>query len=76
LKLQLPPKKITGKRAVTVEHDKVLLTSRDDKLTLELALSLPSGAHLNNEAPSCYQILAGTEGVIYLSVCTVGVYIT
>lgn len=39
---------------------------------MELVLSLPSGAHLNDEAPSNYQILGGTKGVsvIHVSIRT------
>lgn len=54
-------KKITGSRALVKQQEAVKLSDQGDALIVELMLSIPNEIHLNKEAPSRYQILAGKE---------------
>ena len=50
-------KRITGARAIVKELEPVNLI--DDGIVMEFTLLIPHNEHLNSEAPSRYQILAG-----------------
>lgn len=54
-------KRITGSRALVKQQEAVKLSDQGDALMVELMLSIPNEIHLNKEAPSRYQILAGTS---------------